>query len=50
MKTKLLLIFILSTFLSIGQSGQISGIVTDEDGKLLPFTTIYIKNIETLEN
>ncbi|MBM77722.1 MAG: iron(III) dicitrate transport protein FecA [Crocinitomicaceae bacterium] len=46
MKTKLLLIFILSTFLSIGQSGQISGIVTDEDGKLLPFTTIYIKNID----
>ena len=46
MKTKLLVIFILSTFLSIGQTGQISGIVTDEDGNLLPFTTVYIKNID----
>ena len=46
MKIKLLVIFILSTFLSTAQTGQVSGIVRDEDGKLLPFTTVYIKNLD----
>lgn len=46
MKIKLLSILIFVAFVSIGQSGQVSGLVTDEDGNLLPFTTVHIKNID----
>ena len=46
MKIKLLSIFLFAAFVSIGQSGQVSGLVTDEDGNLLPYTTVHIKNID----
>ncbi|MDG2343142.1 MAG: TonB-dependent receptor [Flavobacteriales bacterium] len=46
MKIKLLSIFLLATVLSIGQTGQVSGTVTDENGNLLQYTTVFIKNID----
>jgi Fe(3+) dicitrate transport protein len=46
MKIRLLSIFLLASFVSIGQSGQVSGLVTDEIGNLLPYTTVHIKNID----
>ena len=46
MRIKLLSIFLLATVLSFGQTGQVSGTVTDENGKLLQYTTVYIKNLD----
>ena len=46
MRIKLLSIFLLATVLSFGQTGQVSGTVTDENGNLLQYTTVYIKNID----
>ncbi len=36
----------MSTIISSGQTGQVSGFVTDENGSLLPYTTVYIKNVD----
>lgn len=39
----ILLCFILFSFLSYAYAGKITGIVTDAQGKVLPFASIYIK-------
>ena len=46
MRIKLLSIFLLATVLSFGQTGQVSGTVTDENGNLLQYTTVFIKNLD----
>ena len=45
MKIKVIIIIILFTFKGFSQKGKISGNIVDEKNQVIPFTIVFIKNI-----